>query len=132
MRQPTLVSIGEPPVFATPTATASSLGRRLFENQVQCLLAGDPDRLVTENYQSDATVQSFQGTVTGADALRVHFGHYLAAVRILEVVSVDAFAETAESVAFEATIRTDKGIVRVYDVMMLRDGRITFHFTGIR
>jgi SnoaL-like domain len=119
-------------VSTTPAATASSQGRRLFDNQVRCLLAGDPDRLVTENYQPDATVQSFQATVTGADALKVHFGQYLATVRILEVVSVDAFAETAESVAFEATIRTDKGIVHVYDVMMLRDGRIAFHFTGIR
>jgi hypothetical protein len=118
---------------ATTTADVSpSPGRRLFENQVSCLLAGDPVRLVAENYRPDATVQSFQWTVTGADALKAHFGRYLSAVRILEVVSVDAFAETADTIAFEATIRTDKGIARVYDVMTLREGRIAFHFTGNR
>lgn len=118
---------------AASSADASpSPGRRLFDNQVRCLLAGDPERLVAENYQPDATVQSFQWTVTGADALKAHFGRYLSAVRILEVVSVDGFAETADSIAFEATIRTDKGIARVYDVMTLRDGLVAFHFTGNR
>jgi len=115
-----------------PNEKDLSIGRRLFNNQIKCLLAGDPDRLITENYQPDATVQSFEWTVSGADALRAHFGHYLSTVSILEVAAVEAFAETANSIAFEATIRTNSGIVRVYDVMMLREGRISFHFTGTR
>lgn len=107
-------------------------GKRFYRNQVECLIAGDPDRLVAENYHPDATVQSFQWTVTGHEALRAHFGRYLGAVKIEEVVSTDNFAETANTIAFEATIRTDKGIARVYDVMTLKDGKITFHFTGVR
>ena len=106
--------------------------RRVYADQVRCLLAGDAMRLVDDHYHPDATVQSFTWKVTGAEALRAHFARYLGAVRILEVVSTDAFAETPEGIAFEATVRTDQGLVRVYDVMRLRDGRIAFHFTGTR
>ena len=106
--------------------------RRFYANQVRCLIAGDADRLVSDHYHPDATVQSFAWQVTGAAALRAHFARYLSAVRILEVVSTDAFAETPEGLAFEATVRTDQGLVRVYDVMRLCDGRIAFHFTGTR
>ena len=107
-------------------------GKRLYDQQVRCLLAADADRLVRENYHPDATVQSFAWTVTGHDALRAHFANYMRAVRILEVTSTDAFTETPDSVSFEATLRTDGGVVRVYDVLMLRNGRIAFHFTGTR
>jgi hypothetical protein len=107
-------------------------GKRFYENQVRCLIAGDANRLVDENYWPDATVQSHEWTVTGHDALRVHFANYMNAVKIIEVVSTENFSETANSVCFEATIRSSLGVVRVYDVMTMRDGKIEYHFTGVK
>lgn len=107
-------------------------GKRFFENQVRCLIAGDANRLVEENYLPEATVQSHEWTVTGHEALRTHFGNYMRAVKIIEVVSTEHFSETPNSVCFEATIRSSLGVVRVYDVMTMRDGKIIYHFTGVK
>lgn len=109
-----------------------SWGKRFYENQVRCLIAGDANRLVEENYLPDATVQSFDWTVTGHEALRAHFGNYMRWVKIIEVVSTDKFTETDNTVCFEATVRSNRGVVRVYDVMTLKDGKITYHFTGVK
>jgi hypothetical protein len=54
------------------------------------------------------------------------------AVKIIEVVSTENFSETANSVCFEATILSSLGVVRVYDVMTMRDGKIMYHFTGVK
>jgi carbon-monoxide dehydrogenase small subunit len=107
-------------------------GKHFYENQVRCLIAGDANRLVDENYLPGATVQSHEWTVTGHEALRAHFGNYMRWVKIIEVVSTDHFSETPDSVCFEATIRSNHGVVRVYDVMTMRDGKIIYHFTGVK
>ena len=109
-----------------------SPGKRFYENQVKCLISGDANRLVEENYLPDATVQSYEWTVTGHEALRAHFANYMRWVKIIEVISTEHFAETEHSVCFEATVRSNRGVVKVYDVMTMRDGKITYHFTGTK
>jgi hypothetical protein len=111
---------------------ADTPGRRLYENQVRHLLAGDPDGLVEDNYDPDAVVASFDFHVRGHEALKAHFRDYMRSVRIEEIVSTDRFTESDDHVAFEATVRTNRGVVRVYDVITHRDGRIIHHFTGLR
>jgi len=49
----------------------------------------------------------------------------------LELISTDKFQETDNSIFFEATVRTNFGRGRVYDAMVLQDGKITLHFTGV-
>jgi|JI10StandDraft_1071094.scaffolds.fasta_scaffold30146_4 carbon-monoxide dehydrogenase small subunit len=107
-------------------------GKLFYENQVKCLLAGDADRLVDENYLPDATVQSFDWKVTGHEALRAHFRNYMRWVHIEEVLSTDNFTETDNTISFEATVRTNRGVGRVYDVFTLRNGKVAFHFTGTK
>jgi len=109
----------------------ASAGRELYERQVGFLLAKDVDGLIDTNYAPDAQLISFQVTVTGADALKAYFRGYLEMLGDLVVESTDKFAETGDAVFFEATVRSALGRARVYDAFVLRDGRITHHFTGV-
>ena len=107
-------------------------GKRLYESQVRYLIAGDADGLVDDNYAPDAVVASFDFQVKGHDALKAHFRNYMRWVQIKEVISTDKFTETDDGLSFEATVRTNRGVARVYDVFTLRDGKVIYHFTGLR
>jgi len=50
----------------------------------------------------------------------------------IKLVSTDKFTETEDSIYFEATVETKLGVVRVYDVFLLNDGKATHHFTGLK
>ena len=107
-------------------------GKKFYENQVRYLVAGDADKLVDDNYHPDAVVASFDFTVKGHEALKAHFRNYMRWVQIKEVISTDNFTETQDGVSFEATVRTNRGIAKVYDVFVIKDGKITYHFTGLK
>ncbi len=107
-------------------------GKQFYQRQVECLIAGDADALVDENYHDDAVLTAFEFKVKGKEALRKHFRNYLRWVNIKRVVSTDKFAETGNTILFEATVESNHGVVHVYDAMVLRDGKIAYHFTGVK
>ena len=107
-------------------------GKVFYETQVKYLIAGNADKLVEDNYHPDAVVASFDFTVKGHEALKVHFRNYMRWVQIKEVVSTDKFTETEDGVSFEATVRTNRGVAKVYDVFVIKEGKITYHFTGMK
>ena len=84
-----------------------------------------------EQYTEDATLVSFQNVIRGSDALKEYFRGYLEVLGELELISTDKFQETGDTVFFEATVRTSYGRGRVYDAMVIEDGRIKVHFTGV-
>lgn len=104
--------------------------KRMYENQVRHLIAGDADGLVDDNYDEHATIASFKFEVSGREALKAHFRNFMGSVKILEVLSTDNFAETARGFSFEATVRTNFGIGKVYDVFVLEGDKVIYHFTG--
>jgi hypothetical protein len=106
--------------------------RQLYQRQVDCLIAKDVDKLVDKNYADNAVLISSNITVRGKPALKEHFHNYLNMVTIKEVKSTDVFMETEDAFLFEATVETDHGIVKVYDAFVLHNGRITYHFTGVK
>lgn len=107
--------------------------KRIYERQVQYLIAADADGLVEDHYHPDAVVASFDFTVTGKENLKTHFTNYMKWVDIQEVVSTDKFTETEDGFSFEATVRTNYGTAQVYDVFVLDDdGLVTYHFTGVK
>lgn len=108
-----------------------SPGRRFYERQVALLEAGDVHSIVREQYHPDATLVRFEGNVRGRDALDEHFRNYLAHLGSIRLESTDKFTETDDSIFFEATVLTEIGRARVYDVFLLADGKATHHFTGV-
>jgi len=67
----------------------------------------------------------------GNAALKEYFAGYVKMLGSLEVLSTDKFVETEDSPFFQATVKTDLGQAVVFDAWVLRDGKITHHFTGI-
>lgn len=108
-----------------------SVKRQFYEAQIQYLVAGDVEGLIDNQYTDDATLVSFDHQVKGNAALKEYFKGYLQMLGSLEVVSTDKFVETDDSIFFEATVNSNFGQARVYDAWVLRDGKISHHFTGV-
>lgn len=110
---------------------AESPGRDFYDRQLTYLGQKDVDGLVENQYHEDARIVSFDFIREGREELRQHFRGYLAHLGYIELISTDKFTETDDSIFFEATVDTQNGVARVYDVFMLDDGRATHHFTGL-
>ena len=108
-----------------------SAGGEFYNRQVKFLEGNDVEGLISNQYHPDATVVSFDFVVRGREALRTHFHNYLNHLGHLKLISTDKFAETEDSIFFEATVDVAGGTARVYDVFILRDGKATHHFTGL-
>jgi hypothetical protein len=113
--------------------TKDSQGWKFYEEQIKYLYAKDTDGLVDSHYHEDGVIVSFDFTVKGREALREHFRNYLEMLGDLRVKSTDRFTETEDTIFFEATVETSAfGEVKVYDAFILKDGKITYHFTGVK
>jgi len=107
-------------------------GKKIYLRQVECLISKDIERLVRDNYNEDATLVSAKSTVHGKTALKTHFQNYLSRVNIKGVKSTDLFVESADALLFEATVETDAGFVKVYDAFVLKNNKVSYHFTGVK
>lgn len=105
--------------------------REFYEAQIRYLVAGDIEGLIDSQYTDDATLVSFDNHIHGNAALKEHFKGYLDMLGTLEVVSTDKFVETDDTIFFEATVNSNFGQAKVFDAWVLRDGRISHHFTGV-
>jgi len=106
-------------------------GRQFYERQLAYLQAGDVDGLISHHYHDDAVLVTFDVTVRGREALIRYFRRYLQELGHLELLSTDKFVETGDAIFLEATMRTALGTARVYDALVLREGKITYHFAGV-
>jgi uncharacterized membrane protein len=105
-------------------------GQKFYERQITALETRDVSFLLTQ-YHLDATIAGFDFTVKGHAAIRKHFDDYLEHLGTLKLKNTDKFAEIEDGIFFEATMVTNLGEARVYNVFLLRDGKATHHFTGI-
>ncbi|NDJ63100.1 MAG: nuclear transport factor 2 family protein [Chloroflexi bacterium] len=107
-------------------------GRQFYERHLRFLQNADVDSLIEYQYHDDAALISFNGIIRGRDALHAYFLDYMKSIGgSLTLKSTDRFIETDDSIFFEATLVVPSGEVRVYDVFMMRDGKITHHFPGV-
>ena len=105
--------------------------RHLYDRQLQYLADQDIDGMLAAHYNDDASLLNFESYAVGKDQLREFFRNYLAGLGHVKVLSTDQYAEGDDSISFQATVETQHGIARVYDVFVLRDGKIWRHFGGV-
>ncbi|TME11424.1 MAG: nuclear transport factor 2 family protein [Chloroflexi bacterium] len=105
-------------------------GKTFYQRQIAALEAHDMDALLAQ-YHPDATMIGFDFTVKGHAAIRKHFEGYLERLGTLKLQSTDKFTETEDAIFFEATITSRLGEARVYDVLLLQNGKTTHHFSGV-
>lgn len=107
-------------------------GRKFYDEQLAYLADKNTDALVDAHYAADGSIIGFDFIVTGTAALKRHFRNYMEMLGFIKLISTDKFAETADAIFFESTVETKLGVVRVYDAFVLRDGKATHHFTGLK
>lgn len=106
-------------------------GKEFFERRVAALSAGDVDSLVAD-YADDAEVVRFTGVARGPDEIRAYLVGLLSAHRRFDLISLDQFQETDESLMWEATVDTAAGPLQVYEVLVFNnEGNIWREFPGL-
>jgi hypothetical protein len=110
---------------------AVSTARQFYADQVRYIQQKDPDGLIDNHYNEDATLVSHNGVVKGRQALKQYFRSYIEMLGDLQVKSTDKFTESEDAIMFEASVHSALGDARVYDAWLLRDGKIQYHFSGV-
>jgi hypothetical protein len=102
--------------------------RELFDRHVRLTEAGDLEGLLGQ-YHEDAVLLRFDRVVRGKDALREHYGAYLAArPRFKELLQV---ADTEDLVSYQAIIEQGDDEHRAYGTILTRGERILRHVSGL-
>jgi SnoaL-like domain len=114
------------------TDTPDTAGRIFYKEQIALLEQAKVDELIDRHYDEDAILVSAAKVVRGRGALKEHFRAYLKMLGKLQILSLDVFVETEDTILFEATVRSQMGDAKVYDAFVLRDGKATHHFTGLK
>ena len=108
-------------------------GWKFFMKHIQFFIDKDVDGLVASDYTADAQCISYDFAVQGTEALKALFTNYIEMMGDIKLKSTDHWRETDDSILIEATMDTSRaGERKVYDVFMMKNGKITHHFTGLR
>lgn len=107
-------------------------GKAFFSERMKLMGSGDVDALV-EYYAADAEVVRFLGVARGRDEIRAYLIGLLGAHQGYELVSLDQFQQSGESLMWEATVNTAAGPLQVYDVLVFNEeGKILRQFPGLQ
>jgi len=106
--------------------------RDFYFRQLDFLGKKDIEGLIHNQYAEYATLLNFDHYIKGTDALIEYFKGYIAGLGYIKLLSTDKYTEGDDSLYFEATVETAGGIAQVYDVFVMRDGKIWRHFSGLR
>ena len=116
-----------------PIEPRDTPGWKFYMNHLKYFFDGDIDGLVKNDYTEDAELLAGEFAVKGTDALREVFTGYLQMVGPFTLRTTDKFFETDDAIILEATMDTQNtGERKVYDAFVMRDGKISHHFTGVR
>jgi hypothetical protein len=109
--------------------------KAFYDEQVALLADRNADVLVDKHYAEDAEMVILSGpepiVLKGSEEIRKLFTGYLEYV-YRGFISTEKFASTDDSIVFEATIDTVNGPTKIYDAMLLRDGKIIRHYSGVK
>ena len=105
--------------------------RDFYDRQLAFIAAQDVEGLIHNQYTEDAELLNFSVHIVGRAALIEYFKGYLASLGYIKLLSTDKYTETEDSMFFESTVETAGGIAKVYDVFVLRDGKIWRHYPGL-
>jgi hypothetical protein len=108
-------------------------GWKFFEKHLQFFIDKDVDGLLASDYNDDAVCVSYDFAIKGKDGLKSLFSGYLEMVGDIVLRSTDHWRETDDSILIEATMDTSRaGERKVYDIFVMKNGKISYHFTGVR
>lgn len=110
---------------------ADSPLKQIYEQHVARVQSGDVEAVVGD-YSDDAILTTFEGVITGRDALRGYYQEYLSGHGGVEIVSTDKFIEQLNGFYVETTVRNAGGVTHVYNAYVVVDGKITHQFASVK
>jgi len=109
--------------------------RKFYEGHIERLKKNDVNLLVESDYHDDAVMillaQDEPQVIRGKDALKQLLEGYLEFI-YRGYVSTEKYSEIEDSLFFEATIRTASGTAQVYDALLMKEGKILRHYSGVK
>ncbi len=108
-------------------------GWKFYQRHLGYFHDKDVEGLLANDYHDDAELVAGEFAAKGRDALRQVFQGYLQMIGDFEVTTTEKFMETEDVILLEATMETTRaGTRKVYDVFVMKDGKISYHITGLR
>jgi len=123
-------TLWEPDDFAGARLPDTAAALRLHDTYVGYHARGDADGLADDLFTEDARLVTPRLAVEGREAVRGVFRNIFARESGFEPKSVDRITCGDGYVWFEATVSSSLGQRRLYDVMVLSDGRISLQLVG--
>ncbi len=120
-------SIAANPAHMLPDSTF----KVLYEQQVIAMQSGDIDAWA-EFYSDDIILTTFEGVISGKEALKGYFADYLNQRRSIEILSTDRFIEAPNAFYVEATVRVDGKVTHIYNEFVVQSGKITHQFASVK
>ncbi|NUQ04283.1 MAG: nuclear transport factor 2 family protein [Anaerolineae bacterium] len=106
--------------------------RKFYDSHLRAMLAGDVDALVDAHYSADAVLTTFEGVISGRDALKTYFRDYLSVHTDLVIAATERFVEFGDSIYTETVVRSARGVTHAYNAFVVQDGRVTHQFAGVK
>jgi carbon-monoxide dehydrogenase small subunit len=105
--------------------------KQFYEQHLLRVQSGDVDAVVN-GYSEDAILTTFEGVITGRDALRRYYQQYLRSHGDVEILATDKFIEALNGFYVEATVRNAGEVAHIYNSFVVRDGKISHQFAGVK
>ncbi|MDZ4768603.1 MAG: nuclear transport factor 2 family protein [Chloroflexota bacterium] len=104
--------------------------RHFYDSYVGVLNGSDLTALV-ERYSPDAVLTTFEGIVTGHEAIRSYFEDGRMGAENA-IIATEKFIEFGDSIYTESSVRTPHGLAHTYHAFVVQDGLITHQFAGVK
>ncbi|WP_338875581.1 nuclear transport factor 2 family protein [Spirosoma sp. SC4-14] len=127
LRQGTLWQPGD---FAGFTAPDTTEARMFHERYLDFHSRGDADGLADDFFSDDIRLITARVDVSGREAVRQMFHDLFAKESGFTPLSVENITSDSDYVWFEATVTSSLGKRRVYDIMLVGDGRVHLQLVG--
>lgn len=127
LRQGTVWQPGDFSDFTPPdSATARLFHKRYLDFHVR----GDADALADDFFTDDIQLLTAGVNMTGREPVRHMFRELFAKESGFTTLSVENITSDSDYVWFEATVTSSLGKRRVYDIMLVRDGKVRLQLVG--
>jgi ketosteroid isomerase-like protein len=123
-------TLWEPEDFAGARLPDTAAAMALHDTYVGYHARGDADGLADDMFTEDARLVTPRLAVEGREEVRSVFRDIFARESGFEPGSVDRITCGDDYIWFEATVSSSLGRRRLYDVMVLRDGKISLQLVG--
>ncbi|GAB2558203.1 nuclear transport factor 2 family protein [Spirosoma aerophilum] len=123
-------TVWQPGDFSDFTPPDSANARLFHKRYLDFHVRGDADALADDFFTEDIQLLTAGVNMTGREPVRHMFKDLFAKEAEFTPLSVENITSDSDYVWFEATVTSSLGKRRVYDIMLVRDGKVQLQLVG--